>query len=801
MRRFLLAVAVFLTATTTPTFAGYIIIRVLLEGSGVGPGGDGIPGGPGGLGSPYMPGGPSAGPPGGYMGGSKGGPPGGMPGSGGSKGGPPGGYMGGSKGGPPGGMPGMPSMPGPLGSSGLGKPGASFGGTSHAGVVEQDPTRSIVVVIPLESDLLKSRLHRDKNPGLNNPEFRKFSLQYYGQELTARLFIDSTSIQFYDELLRTPGPKKTRGTEMREKYEAWQRGKTDARLLYEAMELALHSGFVKEALTYANELVTAAEDPKLALPERDVKPFVATWGKVGKAIAERPTQLSDAEDWKSRLNYQNVRIADRYAIVYADTPAPEVQRRATQLNDNLAAFYLWHATQGVALPVPQKPLVVVLAPQTPALRKLHFALDGLPMADAFYAPDHDVLVLSPERTDEVGQTFLRQTQQMFSHGLNRDQILANQLPPKLDHTGEKGPRPDDIARASTIAAVEKLAIDEADIAAVSREGTRQLMHAAGVLPKHVTLPSWLTGGAVNFFTRPRGPAYVTVGDSEKMNMHVALTTGYGVPNYVLQRYLRDLATKKELPADSARLLENVLGDVYFTGIKDGLDPDPAPPKKPKKPAQTAAQPPRPGGSGDGGEGFGSGGPLRPGSGGPGPMRPGSGGPGLPGMPGMSGGPGMVGGSGGVPGGVLSADYEDPATLLRKKQQRLAIKANATSWALYYYLIQHKPEQLRQYVTELNKLPRDLPIDGKTAFAVFVRVFKLSTTADGVADAKELKKFADEWLTYINTVPLVGVDIPLVAPEPPKNVTPGTGPGGFPGGFPGGSPGGGRPGGGGNPDQN
>ncbi|VTR95260.1 unnamed protein product [Gemmata massiliana] len=789
MRRFLLAVAVFLTATATPTFAGYIIIRVLLEGSGVGPGGDGIPGGPGGIG-PNMPGGPSLGPPGGYTGGSKGGTP-GMPGIGGSKGGPPGGYAGGSKGGPPGGM---PIMPGAMGSSGFGKPGASFGGTSHVGAVEQDPTRSIVVVIPLETDLLKSRMDPAKNPGLNNPEFRKFALQYYGQKLSANLFIDSTSIQFYDELLRTPGPKKTRATEMRDKYEAWQRGKTDARLLYEAMELALHSGFAKEAIAYANELVTVAEDPKLSLPERDVKPFVATWGKVGKAIAERPPQLSDAEDWKSRLNFPNIRMADRYAIVYADNPAAEVQRRAAQLNDNLAAFYLWHATQGVVLPVPQKPLVVVLAPQASTLRKLHTMLDGLPMADAFFAPEHDLLVLSPERTDEVGQTFLRQTQQMFSQGLNRDQILTGHMP-KLDHTGEKGPRPEDVARASTIAAVEKLAIDEADIAAVSREGTRQLMYAAGVLPKHVTLPSWLTNGAVNFYTRPRGPAYVTVGDSEKMNMHVALTTGYGVPNYVLQRYLRDLATKKELPADSARLLENVLGDVYFSGIKDGLDPDPAPPKKPKKSTQ-AAQPTRPRDDGEG-----SGGPMRPPIG-PGPMRPGLGGPGGmpgPGLPGMPGGPGMIGGPG-MSSGVLSADYEDPATLLRKKQQRLAIKANATSWSLYYYLIQHKPEQLRQYVAELNKLPRDLPIDGKTAFAVFVRVFKLSTTADGVADAKELKKFADEWLTYINTVPLVGVDIPLVAPEPPKNTTPGTGPGGFPG-FPGASPGGGRPGGGGNPDQN
>jgi len=56
------------------------------------------------------------------------------------------------------------------------------------------------------------------------------------------------------------------------------------------------------------------------------------------------------------------------------------------------------------------------------------------------------------------------------------------------------------------------------------------------------------------------------------------------------------------------------------------------------------------------------------------------------------------------------------------------------------------------------------------------VFKLSTTEDGVADPKEMKKFAEEWLTYINTVPLTGFDVPLFVPEQrPATTTPGGGP--------------------------
>lgn len=247
---------------------------------------------------------------------------------------------------------------------------------------------------------------------------------------------------------------------------------------------------------------------------------------------------------------------------------------------------------------------------------------------------------------------------------------------------------------------------------------------------------------MNFYTRPRGPAYVTVGDDDKPYMSVALTTGYGVPNYVLQRDFRDLAVKKELPADPARLLENVLGDVYFSGIKTGDDPDPAPPAKPKKPPAV------------GGMGV---------VGGMAPMPPGM----APMPPGMR--------DGGMPGvgTPFPSDQEDPAIALRKKQQRLAIKANATSWALYYYLTKYKPAELKEYIAELNKLPRDLPIDGGTASAVFVRVFKLST-ANGAADPVEFKRFAAVWYDTVLTVPLACHDVPLSIPAATKPLMGGMG---------------------------
>ena len=691
MRRFLLTGAVFLAATATPAFAGYIVIRVLLEGAS---GGDSVPGGEGGVGMP--------------------------PGYGSTY---------------PGGMPSYPA------------PGGMPGGTSPAaGPVEIDHSSSIVVVIPMTTSLKEERLHPKLNLyPQNNPPYRKLNFEFYGKKYQVFLFIDSSTIQLYDQLIGVPSPRDTRETEMRNRYKVWEKGKTDVQALYDAVLLGLHSGFVKDALAYSEELMKVAGEKKLPLPDRDVKPFVAAWGAMRTAVVGRAAPSPDAEDWRVRIDYKGVHTSLHYAILYVDNRDDEVSRRAQQLDDNFAAFFLWHATRGEVLPVPAKALNVVLAPEGKAMHALRKGLDGLPMNDGFYAPDHDLLVLSPERLDNVGFTFRSQNQQVFVKKLTRDILRGGDSIPLADFTGKDGPKPDEVARASTLAAVEKVATDDADIAAVSREGTRQLLYATGALPRHVTLPTWLSNGAVNFYTRPRGPAYVTIGDDDKPYMCVALTTGYGVPNYVLQRYLRDLAAKKELPADPARLLENVLTDVYFDGIATGTDPDPAPPRKAKKPVAVGGTPP---------------GGMPPRGTMPGPVPPRGTTPGM-------------GGEGGAP---LAPGEEDPVAALRKKQQRLAVKANASSWALYYFLTKRKPAQLKEYIAELNRLPRDLPIDGRTAHAVFVRVFNLSTAPDGPADPEAMKRLATEWLDYINTLPPAGQDIPLVVPEPPKPATGGMNPG-------------------------
>ena len=138
----------------------------------------------------------------------------------------------------------------------------------------------------------------------------------------------------------------------------------------------------------------------------------------------------------------------------------------------------------------------------------------------------------------------------------------------------------------------------------------------------------------------------------------------------------------------------------------------------------------------------------------------------PGTGGLAGGFGM-----GLPGGSGTTSVsgeskeEDPTTILRKKRDRLLLKAHATSWALYYYLAKENPSKLRKFLDELSALPRDLPLDGDTVVAVFCKSFDIENNKESLA------RFANAWLDYIRIVPSASVDVSIVMPKP-SATTPG-----------------------------
>ena len=777
MRRFLFATAALLTVAASTSSAGYLIIRVLLEGSGGAAPGGSPPGG--GLMSSSGGGGRGSGGTGSPDGGE-----GGPPGT--SGGAPPGTSAGGPPGGPPRGM-----MPPP----GMGSAGAASG---RAG--PSDPARSIVVVIPF-TKTPNERTFYPKQPAhpMNNPKWDFSMVNAFGGN--TNLFTDGSTVQWYMNAAQTPGVNTTRATQVTSRYTTWTRNKTADGLL-ELVSDALEHGMVPEASKYADELLALTKAGKTG-GSPGLQRFTQAYAAIQEKLAAAPTKPNDAQRWRDTLDSADARFMTRghYSLVYWDASNEEVGRRFQLLEDNFRAFYLWHALQGIVLDVPDRPLVAVLPRRASDLFPLSRGLDGLPIeADAFYSPEHDLLVLSPERADEAGQTFLRQNQQViYKDGLSRAKLLLGEGP-KIEGSNNK----EHVARMMTLALVEKYAELESELAGVSREGCRQLLHASGAVPRHVVLPRWLSNGSANFFTRPKGPVFTkklkpipaqgTTPGSE-YHMTVALTTGYGVPNYVMQTHFRDLEAAKLLNPDRGTLLRNVVSDAYFLALsKDGEDVDPLP--------KELTGPPVPKGGSVGGftpPGGGIGGGLASGAGGPPPgMSMGSGGGPPPGMS-MGGTPprGSIGSGGGPPPGTsmggsaapTGPQFEDPIAAKRKKVERLSEKAQATSWALYYYLAKRHKDGLRAYMDELARLPRDLPIDDLTLMNVFAKSFNLTTGAVSEGGKKTFAEFAQEWMRFVTELPPVGIEVNLPDP-PPATGTGGPGTPGMPNApppsFPGGS---------------
>ena len=765
MRRFIPAavIALLMVAVATPANAGYLIIRVILEGGGSGGGfGGEDPGGMGGM----RPGGS-----GGFGRGMSSSRP---PGAGGQ----------------------LPPMnpSGPGGAAGM---GTSSGPASH------DPTRSLVVVVPVEEDLRQATAFYQKfgsNPNTNPIWKPKLHLRHRGEKFVTNIFTDNVSVQLYEALIQTPGVRRTRASDVHDLHQKWAKSKSDSKILFNALTDALEAGMIEESVAYADELLKFASEKADGLPP-EVAAFAHAYKAMQPLIKSPAAKPNSAEEWRLRLKAQGVSPQAHYSLIYWDSTDSEIRRRTAMLEENFKGFFLWHATRGITLPVPDAPLIAILPKSGSDVFRLARALDvttRLP-ADGFYSAEHDLLVLSPERLDDLGYSYARQAQQVYQAGMGRDLLLRGEGPKLHVNEFNGAKKPEAVARMQTTALVDRLVEDTATMAAVSREGSRQLLYVTGRMPRFVELPEWLTHGSGNFFARPKDPAFIADAEN-KWSMAVAMTTGYGGPNYTLQRYFRDLYEKKDLHPDRGQLLKNVLTDAYFRGLrdpKDATDPDPIKPDG-KAIAMASGGSASAGGSALGGGTSFSGsfppgpGSMRPPGSGSGSMRPpgftgmqppSSGGMRPPGAGGLFGGAGMeMGGGRQQPVAASGEPEEHESVVLRKKRDRLSIKAHATAWALYYYLAKDHPDKLRRFLDELTALPRDLPLDGDTVVAVFCRSFGIENNKDS------LTRFANGWIDYIRVIPSASVDVALVEPKPSDAGTmPGI-PGGLPGdpGRPGGS---------------
>jgi Protein of unknown function (DUF1570) len=146
-------------------------------------------------------------------------------------------------------------------------------------------------------------------------------------------------------------------------------------------------------------------------------------------------------------------------------------------------------------------------------------------------------------------------------------------PQLLDGTAKrsisKTPNPQDFARLMTLALLERALDDEGERAAVTHEGTRQLLVATGVAPRTVDMPQWVEFGAASVFETPKGPF-----PGAPLESSIALFPGVAAPSWAYLRPFKDMLKKLEArpqgfnPAD---LLRAVVTDREFNQVISSAD--------------------------------------------------------------------------------------------------------------------------------------------------------------------------------------------------------------------------------------
>ena len=640
--------------------------------------------------------------------------------------------------------PGSVSVPG----SPAGFPGSPDNPMATTGTpAPADFSRSVLAVVPvtrLENRLFYPTMRQSRtnprHPAIYTP---------YGSTL---LYIDNATVQLYPVL----------GTTLEHMITGRYRKVKTLDALYDLTADAVSAGLNTLAIKYATELVQKSEKA-----EGDkLSPRITAAVKALKVIlpdltADLP-QDPNATLWRDRYRAVGIEESAHYALIhFGDSFVSQeiLGNWLDQLEANYNGFYLWHALQGVAIPWPAKKMTVTLVDRSNEFARIREALDGQRIvSDSFYAPLHNLLVLSPERLDDAGRTFTRFVQTLYREGWNRSEMIKGKAPP-IDNTNPEtiNEQMIDITRVMTIALVDRQMQDEAERAAISREAIRQLYASTGILNPYVQYPHWLEDGVGHLFHKPKGPIISDTGNGNSV-MTVTLHNGHGAPNYVLHRLYQQMLQQKEIAIQPEVMLRNTLLDRYYDAIRLGVDPDPSsntPTSRPREISLVRTRPSGPALSGlftgpragfaPGMEGMIEGDPAMTA-----PM-PGS----FPGaFPGAAP-PFPRPGFGAAPLRNLVAEREALMT-------RLTAKSQVTSWALMYYLANTKLPQLLAFFAELNRLPRDVPLPPDQVMQIFCQSFGLWDATTKTVEEAAFTKFSNDWVQYMKTVNPTGVDISVNA---------------------------------------
>ncbi len=326
--------------------------------------------------------------------------------------------------------------------------------------------------------------------------------------------------------------------------EAHPNGKADALKLVPLAEWTLKHGLLDKFVAAMDELAIA--DPK--------NESVVAFQQVQSAL-QRPITKADASDtWRTKvLDGYKVKKSEHYALLYnleAKDP-PEVESRLKRLENTYRAFYYWFALKGKVMPVPDQRLVAVLVKRGDEFKRQQQIFDSMPtVADGFLARRDNLAVFSLERTDPASEALKKNTKSLWEQLLT-DRDTSLQSWPKLVSTKARA----DLANGveiQTLALLDRALQEDAEIASVTHEGTRQLLAATGMLPRNVAVPEWLQFGWASFLETPKGALWMTTGAPNSSLLPDL--------NYLAQYKAADKAGKLK---DHTQALMDVVSDADF----------------------------------------------------------------------------------------------------------------------------------------------------------------------------------------------------------------------------------------------
>lgn len=440
-------------------------------------------------------------------------------------------------GGPPGGPPGRPPIPGGPGGPG-GPPIPTFDGGQNIDTA----ALAVQAVVPV----------KDRVSASGATVVTKYTVAPKG---VTRLYNDGQTLMAYKLPLRS---NKTA-------FEARKLNVFKSRTSDKVLDLAdwaLTHGLVDDFGKLMDDLI-AAKDDQSASASNALKDACKAYKTVKEQLDKPITNEADTNMWKARLGTMRYAQSPHFSLFYTSPTSdpPEVKSRLALLESNMRGFYYWFAMKGVALPMPTDKMVCVLLDQPDEFKRQRAQVEDEPLvADSFFAHRDGVCVFSKERLDSPFQVFAKQVQPIYQSGYDRQALLEGVTP-----KARAGTTINDLARFQTLALLDKALEEEGDRAAVSHDGTRQLMVASGLVPRNVVVPTWAMFGVASFFETPKGPF-----QGAPLAAQVAFYPGVGAPSWAYLRVFKKMEADKELPSERD-LLQQVVTDHLFNRVINAAD--------------------------------------------------------------------------------------------------------------------------------------------------------------------------------------------------------------------------------------